>query len=298
MYAVMLVYIALWQGIFANEPEYVDAVYGGVANLMCEIPPNTLCNRIVWAYWGTNLGFQYISSCTYIYSHTTSGLTLSDRNRFNLTIHSSTTTLRIRRVTQQDIDYTYNCRFGSQVNKEFKIRVHTPDCTSSVIDKWATMYVSAPVPTDMTVSSNKNDLPVSNVKPHSTTMEYKTEKALEEGNSAKIETSGDTYVTVHTFFIAIGLCSTLPVILVVAGVLGCYWWKRKTRKRKASKARPIEKPYTELDLSDVRRRDDETYMGLSPTSSPIYSQPYESIAKEHGGEGVITCTANMETADE
>ncbi|XP_072018495.1 uncharacterized protein [Amphiura filiformis] len=461
MYAVLLVCVVLWQGIFAYNLEYVDAVYGGNARLTCEIPSNADCDDIRWSrYWETNPGLKYISTCTSLYQ--SSGL---DRQRFSLSKHFSSITLQIQRVTQTDAGYTYRCSDQRNRNKkDVKIRIHTPVCSSSVIDEWsytgqyevqlnctieapaqltwyapdmsqisktinsspnptlnvtfnttepqnyltfkcvatspdvnqdpgapasctvtplrippivdiipstlsvtdgdnatftcksrtsypkntytwlingepsstrlnvksevdssgasltimnvstygsnstlkcracnglgeirsskrATLYVNAPVPTDMTVSSNMNDLPVSNVTPYSTTMKY----TIMKRNSSQIETNGDQYVTVGTFLISIGLSSTLPVILVV--LLGCYLWKRKSRKHIESKARPIEKPYTELDLSDVRRRDNETYMGISP-SSRINSQPYESTAKDHRYENVKNCPANMGTVYE
>ncbi len=132
----------LCQVSFANEPKYVDILTGGNATLTCQISfSNGQCERIVWVRYQeqTPDDIQFISTCTNVYDDKLEGLPEDDIERFKPVKDTSSISLNIKHVIHRDTDYIYKCRKTGQKpdGASMRIRIHTPVCETSVIDKWS-----------------------------------------------------------------------------------------------------------------------------------------------------------------
>ena len=142
MYTLVLVVIALWSGIYATDIEYVHVVKGGDARLTCPVPHSNGKCQPLWVRYEDPVGYTqiYIGRCTNIFD-TSSGLSSSDIRRYNLTQDSTSASLLITHVTEEDMRYNFTCENEPQREKlkQFKIRTYTPSCKSpdGVIDKFS-----------------------------------------------------------------------------------------------------------------------------------------------------------------
>ncbi len=138
---LLLVLLHLWQCVFASTHlEYVDILQGMDATLTCRIPSDAdSCYDVLWIRRQKKPpnSLHYISGCTTLYTQN-HGLPEWERQRFTPTKYFSNINLRIANVTHEDVSYTYKCEMRAQnVLKEVEIRLHTPDCPSSITQKWS-----------------------------------------------------------------------------------------------------------------------------------------------------------------
>ena len=130
----------LCQVSFATEAEYVDILKGGNATLTCKIPSGGICDNILWVRYKeqTPNHITHISSCTTLFNKFNGLSEEDDRQRFIPVEGASSINLDIKYVKNKDTDYIYKCkRRAGQQEANVRIRIHTPICQTSVINKWS-----------------------------------------------------------------------------------------------------------------------------------------------------------------